>query len=94
MVEWIVAYSDYENKPEVVDTKSSPTTVYLRKDIEEYTTTDPETKEERRGWKYLEKTMTQQEYALAVNTAEMTQLRHDSDVIDEYTMSLIEEGII
>ena len=93
-IDWVDAYCDYATKPATIDTTSSPTTVYMRKDYEVVESTDPETNEVRKQWKYKEKTMTQDEYALAVATSEMTTLRHDADVIDAYTLELLEEGVI
>lgn len=95
MTDWRIAYSDYNNKPAVIDTTMSPTTVYIRKDIEEIDVTDPMNEgETHKQWKYLERTCTHEEYAVAQLSSEMIQLKHDTEVIDSYTTSLIEEGLL
>lgn len=95
MTDWRVVYSDYNNKPATVDTTSSESVVYLRKNIEEVEVTDPMHEDEpRKQWKYLERTCTHEEYDTALLSSELVELKHDSDVIDNYTMSLIEEGLL
>ena len=99
MTDWRVVYSDYSNKPEVLDTTSSSTTVYFRKDIEEVEIADPMNEgETHKHWKYLERTCTQEEYNIAKLSSELSasviELKHDSDVIDSYTTMLLEEGLL
>ena len=95
-------------RPEEIDRTSSPSTVYLRKNIEQV-------EKEVEGadgkmqtvteWQYDEKEMTVEEYenmALMKSVVEentsgivesVTQFQKDA-VIDEYTAQLIEEGLI
>lgn len=98
MTEWREAYSGIEPKPEAIDTTSSPTTVYLRKDFEEVDVPsagmEEEGSEPTKQWKYQERTCTPEEYAIATLSAEQIQLRHEGDIIDEYTMELMEEGLL
>lgn len=99
MTDWRLVYSDYSNKPELVDTTSSPTTVYLHKDIEEVEIPDPMNEgETRKQWKYFERTCTQEEYNIAMLSSELSataiELKHDTEVIDNFTATLIEEGIL
>lgn len=93
-IDWYTAYTDINHKPDEIDTTSSHHVVYLRKDFEVIESTDPETQEVTKQWKYQEKVMTKSEYAIATNAAELTTMRHDSAVIDAYTLELIEGGII
>ena len=52
-----------EERPLEVDTESSPTTVYLRKNIEEVPNVDPEGGEtEGTHWRYDEAELTPEEY--------------------------------
>lgn len=94
-------------RPEEVDRTSSPTTVYLRRNIEqvqkEVDGIDGEM--QTTEWQYEEMEMSVEEYnnmiliqkVVSENTAEIvesvTQFQRDA-VIDEYTQQLIEEGVI
>ena len=94
-------------KPEQVDQNSSPTTVYLRRNIKENTAvTDEQGKKiPVKQWEYEEKEMTFEEYeqmllmanVVKENTAgiveSVTTFQKDA-VIDEYTAQLIEQGVI
>ena len=96
------------DKPEEVDRTSSPSTVYLRKNIEQVTR-EVEGSDGKiqtvTEWQYDEKEMTVKEYenmALMKSVVEentsgivesVTQFQKDA-VIDEYTQQLIEEGLI
>lgn len=60
MTEWKKCRAD--NEPLDVDSKSSPTTVYLHRNAVEVEVED--NGEKRKEWNYEEKTMTQQEYAV------------------------------
>lgn len=89
-----------------MDRESSPTTVYLRRDIEQVQrpATD-ESGAEVTEWKYEEQELTVDEYEQMVlmqqvvtkNTesivTSVTEFQKDA-VIDEYTMQLVEEGLI
>ncbi len=86
-------------KPSIIDTTSSPTTVYLRKDIRrESREMDGETYE---YWLYEEAQLTPEQYKeylaeqqFAQSVAEKVQDKRESDIIDDYTLKLIEEGVI
>lgn len=54
--------SESDIMPEELDTSSSPTTVYLRKNIRTEERTDPETGETRTAFVYDEAKMPRQEY--------------------------------
>ena len=106
MTDWKKVKGTQPDKPEEVDRTSSPSTVYLRKNIEQVTRevegNDGETVTE---WQYDEREMTVEEYenmALMKSVVEentsgivesVTQFQKDA-VIDEYTQQLIEEGLI
>ena len=96
------------DKPEEVDRTSSPSTVYLRKNIEQVTREVEGSDGKMQTvteWQYDEKEMTVKEYenmALMKSVVEentsgivesVTQFQKDA-VIDEYTQQLIEEGLI
>ncbi len=91
-----------------MDRTSSPTTVYLRRNItQEENTVESESGENQtvKEWQYEEQEMTVAEYenmlimqqVVTKNTSEIvktvTQFQKDA-VIDEYTTQLVEEGII
>lgn len=58
MTNWKETYGD--QKPEELDTTSSPKAVYERKNIEEITVGEGE--EQKQGWKYQERIMSKDEY--------------------------------
>ena len=108
MTDWKKVTGTQPERPEEIDRTSSPSTVYLRKNIEQV-------EKEVEGadgkiqtvteWQYDEKEMTVEEYenmALMKSVVEentsgivesVTQFQKDA-VIDEYTQQLIEEGLI
>lgn len=108
MTDWKKVTGTQPERPEEIDRTSSPSTVYLRKNIEQV-------EKEVEGadgkmqtvteWQYDEKEMTVEEYenmALMKSVVEentsgivesVTQFQKDA-VIDEYTAQLIEEGLI
>lgn len=108
MTDWKKVTGTQPDKPEEVDRTSSPSTVYLRKNIEQVTRevegSDGETQTVTE-WQYDEREMTVEEYenmALMKSVVEentfgivesVTQFQKDA-VIDEYTQQLIEEGLI
>ena len=108
MTDWKKVTGTQTDKPEEVDRTSSPSTVYLRKNIEQVTR-EVEGKDGKiqtvNEWQYDEKEMTVEEYenmALMKTVVEentsgivesVTQFQKDA-VIDEYTQQLIEEGLI
>ena len=108
MTDWKKVTGTQPDKPEEVDRTSSPSTVYLRKNIEQVTR-EVEGSDGKiqtvTEWQYDEKEMTVKEYenmalmksAVEENTSgiveSVTQFQKDA-VIDEYTQQLIEEGLI
>lgn len=108
MTDWKKVTGTQPDKPEEVDRTSSPSTVYLRKNIEQVTR-EVEGSDGKmqtvNEWQYDEKEMTVEEYenmALMKTVVEentygivesVTQFQKDA-VIDEYTAQLIEEGLI
>ena len=108
MTDWKKVTGTQPDKPEEVDRTSSPSTVYLRKNIEQVTR-EVEGNDGKiqtvNEWQYDEKEMTVEEYenmALVKTVVEentsgivesVTQFQKDA-VIDEYTQQLIEEGLI
>lgn len=108
MKEWKIQQGTQPERPEEIDTSSSPTTVYLRRNIEQV---QREAEGESEGgasvmeWQYEEKEMTTEEYRQMIlmqqvvteNTQgiveSVTQFQKEA-VIDEYTTQLIEEGVI
>lgn len=108
MTDWKKVTGTQPDKPEEVDRTSSPSTVYLRKNIEQVTRevdgSDGKIQTVTE-WQYDEKEMTVKEYenmalmksVVKENTSgiveSVTQFQKDA-VIDEYTQQLIEEGVI
>ena len=108
MTDWKKVTGTQPDKPEEVDRTSSPSTVYLRKNIEQVTR-EVEGSDGKmqtvNEWQYDEKEMTVEEYenmaivktVVEENTSgiveSVTQFQKDA-VIDEYTKQLIEEGLI
>lgn len=75
-------------RPEPVDTTSSKTTVYLRKDVVERQRVDEMSGESYAYYEYLEAKLTRDEYEqyLAENSvSEIAQVRADLDYIFLYT---------
>lgn len=62
MTDWKQITGSQAERPTEVDTVSSPTTVYLRKNITQITKTD-DTGREETMWQYDEREMTVAEYA-------------------------------
>lgn len=89
-----------------MDRSSSPTTVYLRRNIIRKEPEEGEDQENQTAvWQYEERELTKEEYeqmllmqqVVAEKTegiAESVTQFQKNTVIDEYTMQLIEEGII
>lgn len=108
MTDWKKVTGTQPDKPEEVDRTSSPSTVYLRKNIEQVTREVEGSDGKMQTvteWQYDEKEMTVKEYenmALMKSVVEentsgivesVTQFQKNA-VIDEYTQQLIEEGLI
>ena len=108
MTDWKKVTGTQTERPEEIDKTSSPSTVYLRRNIEqiekEVEGTDGEV-QTTTEWHYEEKEMSIEEYKNMIlmqqvveeNTSgiveSVTQFQKD-EVIDEYTAQLIEEGLI
>lgn len=110
MKDWTLTRGTQPERPEEIDTTSSPTTVYLRRNI---TQVQQEAAEGETGgeqqtvteWQYEEKEMTVEEYRQMIlmqqvvteNTQEIvasvTEFQKEQ-AIDEYTLQLVEEGLI
>lgn len=106
MKDWKTVTGTQQERPEEVDRESSPTTVYLRKNIRQVEQKEAEDSGETVSvWQYEEQELTVQEYESMVLmqqvvsenasgiVASVTQFQRDA-VIDEYTEQLIEEGLI
>lgn len=108
MADWKKVTGTQTERPEEVDRKSSPSTVYLRRNIKQVEKEIDGMNGEKTTvieWQYEEKEMTVEEYEnvalmrtiVKENTSgiveSVTQFQKDT-VIDEYTQQLIEEGII
>ena len=106
MKEWKIQQGTQEERPEEIDRTSSPTTVYLRRNIrrvsEKEVGESGETQDVTR-WEYEEQEMTIEEYenllimqkVVAENTSEIVESVvkfRKEEVIDEYTLQLVEEG--
>lgn len=103
MPEWYTAYCVADNPPPELEVTIHH--VYERKDFElielpsmhpDNTDENGETIEEEptTQWKYLERVFTREQYENAALAAEKINLRHETDIIDEYTETLMEEGVI
>ena len=88
MKDWKTVTGTQPERPAEVDRESSPTTVYLRKDIRQ---------EERELTVQEYESMVLMQQVVSENAsgivASVTQFQRDA-VIDEYTEQLIEEGLI
>ena len=99
MTQWTISQCGYNDKPSELDTTSSPTTVYERRNFKEITVPAiEEGEEETKMWEYEERTFTKEEYDLITATSESIVpaigFKHDNDIIDEYTLNLMEEGLL
>ena len=96
--EWKTVYCGYDNKPEAIDTTSSSTTVYERRNFEEVVTKlsslDGEEEKEIKQWKYEERTYPKSQYELIQAVVEKINLKHESEVIDKFTEELVEGGML
>ena len=79
--------------PVDLDKVSSPHGVYMRKNIEAVSVEDPMTKETYTKYVYDEVFLTHSEYDRYILIQDIN-LKHDDDVVDDYTLKLIEEGIL
>lgn len=60
--------SESQIRPKTIDFESSPTTVYIRKNIEELTRTDPETRQANTIYQYDEATISKTDYISVLHT--------------------------
>lgn len=89
--------SESFNEPLEVDTTSSSKGVYIRQNIVKDVYTDPDTGDTRDVWHYEEAFITKSEYAtyqIAKQVVSQVEIKREQEIIDNYTLSLIEEGII
>lgn len=104
MKRWRTVFGTEAAMPEEFDTTSSPETVYQRRNIKEVTKTDMDGKKVT-GWEREERELTIGEYQQMMLTREVVNENkadivasvtdfQKSEVIDEYTMQLIEEGLL
>ena len=96
LIEWYKASCLKDEKPEALDKTSSEYGVYERKNFELVTRKDTvgEEEVEVEMWEYDERYIPLDEYQVAQLTANAVEFRRENDIIDEYTETLIEEGII
>lgn len=71
----------------------SPNGVYLRKNIVEVERPGSDDTSPVKMFEYDEAFLSPGEYQTYL-IAEAVQLRHENDIIDDYTMQLIEEGVL
>lgn len=76
-----------------MDKDLSPKGVYIRKNITEVDRLGSDQQSPVKMFEYDEAFLTSEEYQ-AYLIAEAVQLRHENDIIDDYTMQLIEEGVL
>lgn len=97
MTDWTQVQGTQPEKPLEVDTCSSTSTVYLRKNIEQIEVEDPTTKEKVTMWQYDERQMTPAEYTqyqMIQESTETITAFQEQAVIDAYTEELIAGGVI
>ena len=93
-INWKKAESRIE--PALIDATSSIDGVYIRQNIESEIRLDNDNKEYT-IFVYDEAFLTPDEYArysLIEDVAEKVSLKHENDIIDAYTLQLIEGGIL
>lgn len=81
-------------KPDLVDTTSSKSTVYIRKNIVESTRTDEMSGEEIVFYDYEEAKLTNEEYAEYLKELELTDTLETIEVLKEENKSLNEQVTI
>lgn len=97
MKNWKIVFGTDEIKPLELDTNSSPTTVYQRRNIEKVSKIEPVSNQEYFEWKREERELTLQEYSMLIL---MNEVKDEiinvqkEQIIDEYTLQLINEGVI
>lgn len=104
MKEWRTVFGTEAVMPEEFDTTSSPETVYQRRNIKEVEKTEEDGKKVT-GWEREERELTVGEYQQMMLTREVVNENkaeivasvtdfQKSEAIDEYTMQLVEEGLL
>ena len=104
MKKWRTVFGTEAVMPEEFDTTSSPETVYQRRNIKEVTRDEPDG-EKVKGWEREERESTIGEYEQMMLTREVVNENkadivasvtdfQKAEVIDEYTMQLVEEGLL
>lgn len=87
MRNWHEAIAD--EAPELIDTGSSPTTVYLRKDIREVERKDETTGETRTEYHYMEKEYSKIEYMLLTNSDNTGRISDIEDAVVELAEMIV-----
>ena len=98
-MEYVLVNGTQTEKPLEVDTESSPTTVYLRRNIKMVPQVGlkGDANYQPEHWQYEECTMTTGEYfnyQIAMKQAEEINNHSDQEAIDNYTRQLMDEGVI
>lgn len=93
MKNWKIVFGTEETKPLEIDTLSSPTTIYQRRNIEQIEEINSITNDKIKYWKREERELTLEEYSMLVLMQEIINVQKEK-IIDDYTLQLIEEGVI
>ena len=98
-MEYVLVNGTQTERPLEVDTKSSPTTVYLRRNIKKVQQIglEGDVNYQPEHWRYEECAMTIGEYfnyQMAMKQAEEINNHSDQEAIDNYTRQLMDEGVI
>lgn len=99
MTEYKLVEGMQSDKPLDIDTTSSPNIVYQRKNIKsvEATGSEDDFTYKPKHWEYEERELTQDEYSqylIAIEQVQAINEHSDNEAIDNYTMQLMQEGII
>lgn len=94
--EMIFKPSESFERPLEIDDMSSKYGVYIRQNIrqEEY---ENEEGEKKKVWRYEEAFVSKEDYMnhlITFYTMNRVELKREAEIVDEYTMSLIENGVI
>lgn len=104
MKEWREVFGTEQEMPEEFDTTSSPTTVYQRRNVKQAERVE-EDGTKVSGWQREERELTVEEYQTMMLMAEVVDGNKEEIVssvtefqkeaaIDEYTLQLVEEGLL
>lgn len=99
MTEYKLVEGMQSDKPLDIDTTSSPNIVYQRKNIKsvEATGSEDDFTYKPKHWEYEERELTQDEYSqylIAIEQVQAINEHSENEAIDNYTMQLMQEGII